>query len=242
MFEALFYALQTAVAIALPLIIKARIDKHEAAKKTFGAGIIVYLLFAVINSVVQVVIINSLEITSAVIMNPWVSAIFSGCIFTVCLTVGRIIWIKYIMKKADKKVDGLVFGTGYSLAMCIVTYALSGIVSCIFAVMKALESTKAVPSVFHTTAQIVADGNVYTIFLITLQLILLCVLEICISAILFTSIKKLSGGAFFLLAVLFSTVAHTFLESPLETEIRLIILAVTTILSAAVCWRCTKKE
>ena len=103
MFEALFYALQTAVAIALPLIIKARIDKHEAAKKTFGAGIIVYLLFAVINSVVQVVIINSLEITSAVIMNPWVSAIFSGCIFTVCLTVGRIIWIKYIMKKADKK-------------------------------------------------------------------------------------------------------------------------------------------
>ncbi len=244
MLEALFYALQTAVAIALPLVIKAWLEKSEKAQKgSFGAGITVYLLFgALINSVLQVLVTSSVDITSVLIMNPWVSAIFSGCVLTVCLTIGRVIWIKYVLKKANNKTDALVFGTGHGLALGIVTYALSGAVSTVFAVMKATQSTKAVPSIFEGTAQLVAEGSVYTVFLITLQCVFLIVLEICISAVFFTSLKELNNKGFAVLAFLASAVAHTFLASPLTMEVRIIILAAVALLMSGLCYRCTKKK
>ena len=244
MFEALFYALQTAIAIALPLVIKSSLEKKQKAQKgTFASGIAVYLLWgALLNSILQVIVTNSVDITSPLIMNPWVSAIFSGCVLAVCTLAGRFIWIKWVMKKAENKTDALVFGTGYAFALGVITYALSGVVSTVFALMKAAESTKIIPEMFENTAYLVAEGSVYTVFLITLQAAFLIVLEICISAVLFTSIKNLNHKGFAVLSFLASAVAHTFISAPLSMEIRLIILFAVTLLMSGLCWHCTKKE
>ena len=244
MLQTLFYAFQTAVAIALPLILKAKFDKNKTAHKScFGGGIIVYFIFnAVLNSIIQVLIIDSTSMTSPLRVNPWVSAIFSGVTLSVFLAVGRFVWIKFFMKKAKEKTDALVFGTGYAFAMSLVTYAVSGIVCTVFAVMKAIDSTKAVPAVFETTAKIVANSSAYTVFLVILQVALLCALEICISAIFFTSIKGLSNKALTIPVILASAVAHFFLETPLSIEIRTAILMAVTLLMAGLCWRCTQKD
>lgn len=244
MIQAFFYCIQVAVAIILPLVCLRKFRKNSKAKsKSFLHGIYVYVLFsAVLNSVVQVLIETSLPITSSLLINPWVSAVFNGAVLTACLTIGRIIWVKGVMSNADTKNDGLVFGAGYAFAMNTVTYGLSGIVSVIFSIMNALESTAAIPSVFETTAKIVVGGTSYTVFLITLQSLVLCVLEISISAIFFTSLKKLNSTALIFPAILASVAAYTFLEVPLSLEVRLIIVAVITLLISGLCWYCTKKE
>lgn len=244
MIQAFFYCLQVAVALALPIFCFRKFNKNTKGKnRSFSHGIYVYLIFtALLNSVVQVIIETSLPIDSSLLINPWASAIFGGVVLTVFVSLGRIIWIKGVMKKEREKNDGLVFGAGYALAMNAVTYGLSGIVSVVFSVMNALDSTSAVPSVFETTAKIVANGSSYTVFLITLQAIILCVLEISLSAIFFTSLKQLSNSALVLPAILASAAAYTFLEAPLSLEIRLIIVAVITLLISGLCWYCIKKE
>lgn len=244
MFQAIFYALQIAVALILPIVCLKKLGGNtKSAKKAFFQGIYAYLIFgALLSSVSESVVETSLPMLSPFRLNPWLSALLSGIVLTLCLSIGRAIWVKSALKKLNEKSDALSFGAGSAFAATAIIYGLSGIVSFVFSIMKAVNSTKAVPVVFESTAEIVAQGTAYTAFLSTLQALLICALEICISAIFFTSLKKLSHKALIIPAIISFFAVHFFLRCPLELEIRLIICAGIVLLTSGICWVCTKKK
>lgn len=244
MFQALFYCLQVALSIGLPIFCMKKFTKDQKAeKRTFLHGALAYLIFgAVISSVVLTLIESALDITSPLLINTWLYCFFNGFVLTACLSLGRVIWIKAIMKKAKSKVDGLVFGTGSALAATTVAYGISGIVSVVFSIMKLMKSTKLIPVIFQSTAEIVVQGSAYTTFLITLQALLVCALEISVAAVFFTSLKGLNSKAFTVPAFIFQVAALSILSSPLSFEIRLIITAAIVLFSTGICWVCTLKK
>lgn len=244
MLKIIFYILQIAVALLLPLLfVRYSLKKENNGKSSIWHGVFVYLIFnAVCNSVLYAVIMMFIPVDSVLNLNLWLSAILSGILLTVTVTVGRIIWIKYVMKKHNTPNDAVMFGSGYALALNSVAYGVSGIVSLIFSVTQYIGKSTVVPTVFETTSKTVTADSLYTIFLTALQAALVCVFEISVSVICFFAVKKLKSKRYMFYAVVFPLVAYTALEIPLSLEWRLVIFSVMTFISAGIGWNCAIKK
>lgn len=243
MLYAVFYAIQAAVAIALPIVFLEKYSKkYQCEKSSKGNGVAVFFIFgAAANSLLSLYITGMFSPSSPVVQNLWFSALVSAVINTFCVVLGKFIWFKFVMKEANGKHDAVMFGGGYATWFMVMSYAVSAIVSVVFALLNVFAKDTQISVILKDTYEIYASSSYYQIFLVTIQCVLLGASELFTSIILFGATKKQTNPLFFVAGTLLSFGIYFVPYIPLSLEINLIILAVITFLTAYTAYKIYKE-
>lgn len=243
MLYAVFYAIQAAVAVALPIVFLAKYSKkYQSEKSSKGNGVAVFFIFgAAANSVLSLYITGMFKPSSPFVQNLWLSALVSAVINTVCVVLGKFIWFKFVMKEANSKHDAVMFGGGYATWFMVMSYAVSAIVSVVFALLNVFAKDTQISEILRDTYEIYASSSYYQIFLVTIQCVLLGACELFTSITLFGATKKQTSPLFFVAGTVLSFGIYFVPYIPLSLEINLIILAVITLLTSYTAYITYKK-
>lgn len=234
MLYAVFYAIQAAVAVALPIIFLVKYNKKQNVKKSYakGGAAVFFIFGAAANALLSLYITGNFSPSSPFVQNLWLSAVVSAVINTICVLLGKTLWVKFVIKEANSKHDAVTFGAGYATCFMVLSYALSATVSVVFALLNSFANNPEISEILRGTYDIYASSTYYRIFLVTIQCVLLGACELFLTVTLFGGVKKKINPLVTFSAVVLSFGIYFVPYIPLNLEINLVILAVITLLSA----------
>ena len=111
-----YYILEAAFAIcAIMLPIKLIKKNFSGNNRSIFYGACVYVLFsAILFSAVNTVATVQFKMDEVLLKSEIAYALVNAGILTVCASLGRLIWVKAVIKNEGEKGDSLLFGMGYS--------------------------------------------------------------------------------------------------------------------------------
>lgn len=234
-----YYILEVAFAIcAIMLPIKLIKKKFSGNNRSIFYGAFVYVLFsAILFSAVNTVATVQFKMDEVLLKSEIAYALVNAGILTVCASLGRLIWVKAVIKNEGEKGDSLLFGMGYSTCFIIFGFVISSVANIIICIMALLGKDSAVSSVFADNISEIAGKDLYAVFLDMLMMVFMAVLEGAVSVVFYRVIlsgdKKYWIPAAMLLQLLSNAIVRYY---PLARADRIIILLILSIIAAGLAY------
>ncbi len=226
------YALLGVLTAVAPIVYIKR--KFGGSLKRVRDGVAVYFIFsAVINAVLYTVLSVGLKLSDKMEGSAIAFAVTSGLILTLCATLGRVIWLKAVVKEKGEDGDALLFGAGYSSAYMVLSYMVTAITNAVISVMYYLNENAEISTVFTSNINQIQNTDLYTLFLEIIQMLLIFVFETAISVVFYCVMLRKNNKKWLFAGILLHLLGSAVIRyNEISYSVIVIIFFVITVVSS----------
>lgn len=239
MFKIIMYVISAVICIVLavaPIVYIKR--KFGGSLKRVKDGVAACLIFSsLLNAVLYTVIAVGLSLEEKIDANGFTYAVTNAAVLTLCASVGRIIFVKAVIKKDNGTGDALLFGAGYSSCLVVVSYALSAVANAVISIMLYVNENSQIISVFNSNVMEISNTNLYTVFMGIVQMLLLFVFEGAISVVFYKALLSEYNKKWIFAAILVHLIGNAAIRyDGFSYTVAMVALLVITIIAVGIAY------
>lgn len=128
---------QFLIAIGIPVILVIYFKRNfDISLKVLLMGMLTFLVFAyILEQIVHVYVLGINKTTKELFENPWLFTAYGGLMAGIFEETGRLVFMKFALKKYREWKDGLSFGLGHGGFEAIALVGLNSIMMLVFAAL-----------------------------------------------------------------------------------------------------------
>ncbi len=153
-------------------------------------GVCVYVLFnAILNSFLFGLLTTTGAVADFFSGHLWLRAVVSGLLTALCMTAGRMLWLKTLVK-SEHILTGVAFGGGTAAMQLLFVGGLRGVTQAVLIIMVLCGRRETISPFFEEQFYESTTTDVFGVFLTVFMMILLCVTETALGSTLYAVSRK----------------------------------------------------